>query len=88
VHVVWRSTISCGRGTSGLLSSAAWNLFFRSSTSSSPFISGVTMTLQPLATAKLCESGSRAAIHIGGVALNGFGTLVEVGNLYTSPSWA
>ncbi len=49
----------------------------------------MTITLQPLATAKLCESGSRAAIHIGGVGFwIGRGEEVAVGNFQISPSWA
>ena len=78
-----------GRGTSGWFATAVSNLRLRSTTSSSPFISGVTMTLHPVRTAKSCESGSRAAIHIGGVGCCiGFGTLVEVGNCQISPSCA
>lgn len=86
---MWRSTIRSGRGTSGWLATAVSNFRFRSTTSSSPFISGVTMTLQPCATAKSWEAGSRAAIHMGGVGRwIGLGTLVEVGNCQISPSWA
>ncbi|MDT4871874.1 hypothetical protein FQZ97_1070310 [compost metagenome] len=45
--------------------------------------------MQPLATAKLWESGSRAAIQIGGMGFwIGRGEEVETGNFQISPSWA
>ena len=78
-----------GRVTSGWLSQASLNFCIRLSISSSPSASGVTCTLQPLATAKSWLAGSRAAIHSGGCGCcSGFGAEVDSGNDQCSPSCA
>ena len=75
-----------GRGLSGFSAQAALNLSIRPATSPSPSASGVTCTLQLLATANECVLGSRAAIHIGGYGCwIGRGTAVVVGNWKYSP---